>query len=78
LLAQLLAGASVRADADPAALTAKIPTGPPASAETEQAAAAVAGLARAGIAVGEFAFAQPSLDEVFLTLTGHITQETAS
>jgi ABC-2 type transport system ATP-binding protein len=32
---------------------------------------AVAALARAGIGVGEFSYGQPSLDEVFLALTGH-------
>jgi ABC-2 type transport system ATP-binding protein len=31
----------------------------------------VAQLAQAGIEVGEFAYGQPSLDEVFLALTGH-------
>jgi ABC-2 type transport system ATP-binding protein len=30
----------------------------------------VHGLARAGITVGEFALGQPSLNEVFLALTG--------
>jgi ABC-2 type transport system ATP-binding protein len=78
LLARFLGGAPVRAEADPAALTARIPSDPAASAQTEQAAAAVAGLSLAGIAVGEFAFGQPSLDEVFLALTSHVTQETTS
>jgi ABC-2 type transport system ATP-binding protein len=47
-------------------------------------AAAITGLARTGITVSEFALGQPSLDEVFLALTGHGgavnhgTQETAS
>ena len=62
---------SVHDGADPAELTAGIPaagSGRPASGE---AAAAVAGLAWAGITIGEFALGQPSLDEVFLALTGH-------
>jgi ABC-2 type transport system ATP-binding protein len=37
----------------------------------------VTGLGRAGIAVGEFALGQPSLDEVFLTLTGQPTASSA-
>ncbi len=46
---------------------------PPASSgrpASDQAAAAVAELGRTGIMIGEFAFGQPSLDEVFMTLTG--------
>jgi ABC-2 type transport system ATP-binding protein len=61
---------AVQAGADPAALTARVSAHPSAQA-SEQVAAAVTELARAGIAVGEFAFGQPSLDEVFLALTGH-------
>jgi daunorubicin/doxorubicin transport system ATP-binding protein len=61
----------VQAGADPAALTARIPAGPAARPASEQVAAVLTELARAGIAVGEFALGQPSLDEVFLTLTGH-------
>jgi len=65
-----LLGVSVRDGPDPAELTAQLATaesGRPASGE---AAAAVAELAWAGITVGEFALGQPSLDEVFLALTG--------
>ena len=36
-----------------------------------QVAAALSGLAGQGIVVSEFSFGQPSLDEVFLALTGH-------
>ena len=77
-------GVPVQAGPDPAALTARIPEGPTAPPASEQATAALAELARAGIAVGEFALGQPSLDEVFLALTTHgrtgtmTTQETAS
>ena len=60
----------VQDGADPVLLTAPVPGalsgGQPAS---ERAAAAVTGLSRAGITIGEFALGQPSLDEVFLALT---------
>jgi len=48
-----------------------------------RAARALAELSRSGIAVTGFALSQPSLDEVFLALTGHpahagaFTMETA-
>jgi ABC-2 type transport system ATP-binding protein len=56
--------------ADPVMLTATVPAASPGRPASEQAAAAVAGLGRAGITIGEFALGQPSLDEVFMTLTG--------
>ena len=40
-----------------------------------RAAAGVAELARAGLGIAEFSLAQPSLDEVFLALTGHLSEE---
>src|SRR4051812_6303743 len=55
--------AAVTPEADPAALSAPCP-------EPERGAEAVASLARAGIGVGGFTLGQPSLDEVFLALTG--------
>jgi ABC-2 type transport system ATP-binding protein len=57
----------VALEADPAALSA--PT-----ADAGRAAAAVGELGRAGIGIAEFSLAQPSLDEVFLALTGHMTE----
>jgi len=57
-------GDEVVFDADPASLSAR-------AAEPELVAAALAGLARSGIGVAEFALGQPSMDEVFLVLTGH-------
>ena len=39
------------------------------------AAEAVAELARAGIGIADFSLGQPSLDEVFLALTGHPAEE---
>jgi ABC-2 type transport system ATP-binding protein len=55
---------------DPAALTT-------ACADPERAAFGVAELARAGIGIAEFSLGQPSLDEVFLALTGHMAEESA-
>ncbi len=59
---------AVELPADPAALVV-------ASSDAERAAAGVAELARAGVGIAEFSLAQPSLDEVFLSLTGHATDE---
>jgi ABC-2 type transport system ATP-binding protein len=58
---------SVRLEPDAAALRVACPDG-------DRAALAVAELARSGIGVGEFSLARPSLDEVFLALTGHLAQ----
>ena len=55
--------------ADPAGLSA--PCDDPA-----RAAEALAALAGTGVAVSEFALGSPSLDEVFLALTGHPAEET--
>jgi ABC-2 type transport system ATP-binding protein len=62
LLADALA-APVHLEADPAALSARV-------SEPERVPHAMAELDRAGIEVAEFALGQPSLDEVFLALTG--------
>jgi ABC-2 type transport system ATP-binding protein len=70
MFTQLL-GAPVRASADPLVLTASVPAGPSGEPTSEQVTAVLSRLASAGIAIGEFAFGQPSLDEVFLALTGH-------
>jgi ABC-2 type transport system ATP-binding protein len=61
-------GDAVRLESDPAALSVGCP-------DAERAAEAVAALSRAGITVGEFSRGQPSLDEVFLALTGHTAEE---
>ncbi len=63
-------GAPVLADADPATLTARLSAeaGPDPSASV---AGAVAELTNAGVPVSDFSFGQPTLDEVFLALTGH-------
>jgi ABC-2 type transport system ATP-binding protein len=53
---------------DPAALTVS-------STDVARAALAVGDLARSGLAVAAFSLGQPSLDEVFLALTGHLAEE---
>ncbi|MGX1271189.1 ATP-binding cassette domain-containing protein [Streptomyces phaeoluteigriseus] len=65
--------APMQHDPDPVALTARLAA---ASGDTaaEQAARALSELARAGITVDNFSLGQPSLDEVFLALTGHDIQ----
>jgi len=69
-LARLL-GVPVQAAPDPAALSARVPAGAAGRPASEQVTTALAGLAGQGITIGEFFFGQPSLDEVFLALTGH-------
>jgi ABC-2 type transport system ATP-binding protein len=43
--------------------------------DANRAAEAVAGLTRAGVGIADFSLDQPSLDEVFLALTGHPAEE---
>ncbi|MBM7808365.1 ABC-2 type transport system ATP-binding protein [Geodermatophilus bullaregiensis] len=62
LLEQVL-GVPVAEDGDPAALTARVPDGAP-------TARALTALEDAGLPLAQFALGQPSLDEVFLALTG--------
>jgi ABC-2 type transport system ATP-binding protein len=59
---------SVHLEGDPAALSAPC-------AEAERGAEAVTALAAEGIGVADFSLGQPSLDEVFLALTGHPAEE---
>ena len=61
-------GVHVRIESDPAALSARI-SGP------ERVAHALAELSRSGVAVTDFALGQPSLDEVFLALTGRPAED---
>ena len=56
---------AVHLEADPAALSAQV-------TDPDRVALALAELARAGVALSEFALGQPSLDEVFLALTGRL------
>jgi len=57
-------GVPMHLDSDPAALSARV-------SDPERVAHALAELSRSGVAVTDFALGQPSLDEVFLALTGH-------
>ncbi|MEV0174368.1 ATP-binding cassette domain-containing protein [Streptomyces sp. NPDC050803] len=69
---RLALDAEVQLEPDPVALTARVGTATSDSA-AEQASRALAELARTGITVDNFSLGQPSLDEVFLALTGHDT-----
>ncbi|MEU2000031.1 ATP-binding cassette domain-containing protein [Rhodococcus sp. NPDC019627] len=64
-------GVPVTEENDPVALTARID-------DPRRVAQALPALHDAGIAVSTFALGQPSLDEVFLSLTGRPTEEPAS
>jgi ABC-2 type transport system ATP-binding protein len=77
LLTQTL-GVVVHAEADPLALTARINGNRTGVAANETVAWALSQLAQEGIPVTTFALGQPSLDEVFLALTGHTVQGTGS
>jgi ABC-2 type transport system ATP-binding protein len=57
-------GVPVQRESDPAALSARV-------SDPERVAVALAELSRSGVAFTDFALGQPSLDEVFLALTGH-------
>jgi ABC-2 type transport system ATP-binding protein len=61
---------SVHLEPDPAALSASC-------ADADRAAEAVAELARSNVGIADFSLGQPSLDEVFLALTGHPAEEEA-
>ncbi|MGH2948895.1 MAG: ATP-binding cassette domain-containing protein [Solirubrobacteraceae bacterium] len=67
LLARSL-DAPVHLEPDPAALSAPC-------AGVERAADAIGDLSRAGVDVAHFSLGQPTLDEVFLALTGHTAEE---
>ncbi|WJV47371.1 ATP-binding cassette domain-containing protein [Streptomyces flavofungini] len=65
-------GAQIQLEPDPVALTARVGGGSAnGRGAAEQASRALAELARTGITVDNFSLGQPSLDEVFLALTGH-------
>lgn len=59
--------APVTAAVDPAALSVRV-------TETERVTHALSELSTAGIRVTNFSVGQPSLDEVFLALTGHVAE----
>ncbi|MEQ7009573.1 ATP-binding cassette domain-containing protein [Actinopolymorpha sp. B17G11] len=64
-------GAQAHLESDPSALSARVGTGADGNEAGERVAQALAELSRSGVAVGHFSLGQPSLDEVFLALTGH-------
>ena len=59
---------SIHLEPDPAALSAPC-------ADSDRAAEVVGELSRSGIRIASFSVGQPSLDEVFLALTGHPAEE---
>jgi ABC-2 type transport system ATP-binding protein len=61
-------GAEIHLESDPAALSARV-------SDPERVAQALAELSRSGITFTDFALGQPSLDEVFLALTGHPAED---
>jgi ABC-2 type transport system ATP-binding protein len=61
----------VQADTDPSAMFVRI-------TDPARAAAAITELSRQGVPVVNFALGQPSLDEVFLALTGHTASSHAT
>jgi ABC-2 type transport system ATP-binding protein len=63
-------GVAVETTSDPVSLLARV-------SEPERVPEALAELPRAGIALTDFSLGQPSLDEVFLALTGRPTEEAA-
>ena len=58
----------VRLESDPAALSARV-------SDPERVAHALAELSRSGVALTDFSLGQPSLDEVFLALTGRPAED---
>ena len=61
-------GLEVVLEADPAGLSARV-------SDAELVAQALTDLSRSGVAVTDFSLGQPSLDEVFLALTGHVAED---
>jgi ABC-2 type transport system ATP-binding protein len=59
---------TVNLEPDPAALSVSC-------ADADRGAEAVAELTRSGVRIADFSLGQPSLDEVFLALTGHPAEE---
>jgi ABC-2 type transport system ATP-binding protein len=59
------------ASGDPARLSAQC-------ADADRAAEAIAELSRSGVRIADFSLGQPSLDEVFLALTGHPAEDVES
>jgi ABC-2 type transport system ATP-binding protein len=70
---RILAGelGPVRLEPDPAALSVSC-------SDADRGAEAIAALNRADLGIANFSLGQPSLDEVFLALTGHTAEESES
>jgi ABC-2 type transport system ATP-binding protein len=68
ILARELGDEAVHAEPDPAALTAVCP-------DADRGAELVGELSRAGVGIADFSLGQPTLDEVFLALTGRPAEE---
>jgi ABC-2 type transport system ATP-binding protein len=62
---------AVHLEPDPAALSAPC-------SDADRGAEAVAELTREGISIADFSVGQPTLDEVFLALTGHTAEESVA
>ncbi|MYS91401.1 MULTISPECIES: ATP-binding cassette domain-containing protein [Streptomyces] len=67
--------AQVQLEHDPVALTARLGAAASDDSAAQQASSALSELVHAGITVDNFSLGQPSLDEVFLALTGHDTHD---
>ena len=65
-----LVSTEVRLEPDPAALSVPVP-------HADAASDAIAALSGAGVGLADFSVGQPTLDEVFLALTGHPAEEDA-
>jgi ABC-2 type transport system ATP-binding protein len=63
-------GDAVHPDRDPATLAARLPAQDGGVEAAQRVARALDELARSGIGISDFSLGQPSLDEVFLSLTG--------
>jgi ABC-2 type transport system ATP-binding protein len=66
-------GVGAHFERDQTSLTVRIPAQDDSAQLAGRVAHALGELTRSGISVADFALGQPSLDEVFLTLTGHRT-----
>jgi daunorubicin/doxorubicin transport system ATP-binding protein len=75
---ELALGVTVQPEPDPVALTARVSTGAEGQAASDAIAQGMSQLSRAGITMTTFALGQPSLDEVFLALTGRTTANAES
>ena len=75
---ELALGVTVQPEPDPVALTARVSTGAEGQAASDAIARGMSQLSRAGITMTTFALGQPSLDEVFLALTGRPTANAES